>query len=31
VRHALKNAALPTLSLIGVQAGFMFGGTLPSR
>jgi ABC-type dipeptide/oligopeptide/nickel transport system permease component len=27
-RHALKNAALPTLSLIGVQAGFMFGGTL---
>jgi peptide/nickel transport system permease protein len=28
VRHALKNAALPTLSLIGVQAGFLFGGTL---
>lgn len=28
VRHALPNAALPTLSLIGVQAGFMFGGTL---
>src|SRR5258708_20381203 len=27
-RHALKNAALPTLSLIGVQSGFMFGGTL---
>jgi ABC-type dipeptide/oligopeptide/nickel transport system permease component len=27
-RHALKNAALPTVSLIGVQAGFMFGGTL---
>ncbi len=27
-RHALRNAALPTLSLIGVQAGFMFGGTL---
>jgi peptide/nickel transport system permease protein len=26
--HALKNAALPTISLIGVQAGFMFGGTL---
>jgi len=26
--HALKNAALPTLSLIGVQAGFLFGGTL---
>jgi peptide/nickel transport system permease protein len=28
MRHALKNAALPTLSLIGVQAGFMFGGTV---
>ncbi len=28
LRHALKNAALPTASLIGVQAGFMFGGTL---
>lgn len=28
IRHALKNAALPTLSLIGVQAGFLFGGTL---
>lgn len=27
-RHALRNAALPTLSLVGVQAGFMFGGTL---
>ncbi len=26
--HALPNAALPTLSLVGVQAGFMFGGTL---
>jgi ABC-type dipeptide/oligopeptide/nickel transport system permease component len=26
--HAFKNAALPTVSLIGVQAGFMFGGTL---
>jgi ABC-type dipeptide/oligopeptide/nickel transport system permease component len=26
--HAFKNAALPTISLIGVQAGFMFGGTL---
>ncbi len=26
--HAFRNAALPTLSLIGVQAGFMFGGTL---
>jgi peptide/nickel transport system permease protein len=28
VRHALPNAALPTISLIGVQAGFMFGGTV---
>lgn len=28
LRHALPNATLPTLSLIGVQAGFMFGGTL---
>ena len=28
MRHALPNAALPTLSLIGVQGGFMFGGTL---
>ncbi len=28
MRHALRNAALPTISLIGVQAGFMFGGTI---
>ena len=28
VRHALKNAMLPTLSLMGVQFGFLFGGTL---
>jgi len=28
LRHALRNAALPTVSLIGVQAGFMFGGTV---
>jgi len=28
VRHALKNAILPTLSLMGVQFGFLFGGTL---
>jgi len=28
MRHALPNAALPTISLIGVQAGFMFGGTV---
>src|SRR3569833_2968838 len=28
IRHALKNAILPTLSLMGVQFGFLFGGTL---
>jgi peptide/nickel transport system permease protein len=28
VRHALKNAALPTLTLAGVQFGILFGGTL---
>ena len=28
VHHALRNAALPTLSLIGVQTTFLFGGTL---
>ena len=28
VRHGLKNAILPTLSLMGVQFGFLFGGTL---
>ncbi|MFN6977824.1 MAG: ABC transporter permease, partial [Gemmobacter sp.] len=28
LRHALRNAALPTVALIGVQAGFMFGGTV---
>ena len=28
IGHALKNAFLPTLSLIGVQFGFLFGGTL---
>jgi ABC-type dipeptide/oligopeptide/nickel transport system permease component len=27
-RHGLKNAILPTLSLMGVQFGFLFGGTL---
>jgi peptide/nickel transport system permease protein len=26
--HALKNAILPTLNLLGVQFGFLFGGTL---
>jgi peptide/nickel transport system permease protein len=26
--HALKNASLPTLTLMGVQFGFLFGGTL---
>lgn len=28
LHHMLRNAVLPTISLIGVQAGFMFGGTL---
>ncbi|MDE0052087.1 MAG: ABC transporter permease [Rhodospirillales bacterium] len=28
LRHALKNAVLPTLTLVGVQFGFLFGGTL---
>ena len=27
-RHALKNAALPTVTLMGVQFGFLFGGSL---
>lgn len=27
-RHMLKNAALPTITLIGVQFGFLFGGAL---
>ena len=27
-RHALKNAILPTLTLMGVQFGFLFGGSL---
>ena len=26
--HALPNAILPTLTLMGVQSGFLFGGTL---
>jgi peptide/nickel transport system permease protein len=28
LRHGLKNAVLPTLSLMGVQFGILFGGTL---
>jgi len=28
LRHGLKNAILPTLSLMGVQFGLLFGGTL---
>ncbi len=28
LRHALKNGVLPTLTLVGVQFGFLFGGTL---
>ncbi|MDB5828707.1 MAG: binding-protein-dependent transport system inner rane component [Variovorax sp.] len=27
-RHMLKNAALPTITMIGVQFGFLFGGAL---
>jgi len=27
-RHMLKNAALPALTMIGVQFGFLFGGAL---
>ena len=28
LRHALKNAVLPTITLMGVQFGFLFGGSL---
>jgi peptide/nickel transport system permease protein len=28
IRHAFKNAFLPTLNLMGVQFSFLFGGTL---
>jgi dipeptide transport system permease protein len=28
IGHALKNAILPTLTIAGVQFGFLFGGTL---
>jgi len=28
VHHMFRNAALPTVTLIGVQFGFLFGGTL---
>jgi ABC-type dipeptide/oligopeptide/nickel transport system permease component len=28
ISHMLKNAALPTITLIGAQLGFLFGGTL---
>ncbi|MFL9923960.1 ABC transporter permease [Herbaspirillum lusitanum] len=28
LRHALRNAALPTVSMIGLQAGTVIGGTL---
>ena len=27
-RHMLKNAALPTVTMVGVQFGFLFGGAL---
>jgi peptide/nickel transport system permease protein len=26
--HALKNAALPTLAFVGLQAGFLLGGAV---
>lgn len=28
VRHVLKNAALPTLAFVGLQAGFLLGGSV---
>jgi len=28
VRHALRNALIPTLTILGVQAGFLLGGTV---
>ena len=28
LRHAFKNASLPTLTLVGVQFGILFSGTL---
>jgi peptide/nickel transport system permease protein len=28
VRHALKNAALPTLTFVGLQLGFLFGNSV---
>lgn len=28
VAHMMRNAALPTITLIGAQVGFLFGGTL---
>jgi ABC-type dipeptide/oligopeptide/nickel transport system permease component len=28
ISHMLRNAALPTITLIGLQFGFLFGGTL---
>ncbi len=28
INHMLRNAALPTVTLVGVQFGFLFGGTL---
>ncbi|MBR0751277.1 hypothetical protein JQ604_03700 [Bradyrhizobium jicamae] len=31
VSHMLKNAVLPTITVIGAQFGFLFGGTLLVR
>ncbi len=28
LKHMLRNSALPTITLIGAQFGFLFGGTL---
>jgi ABC-type dipeptide/oligopeptide/nickel transport system permease component len=27
-RHALRNAVIPTITLVGLQAGFLLGGTV---
>ena len=28
VRHALRNAAIPTITVVGVQAGYLMGGAI---
>jgi len=30
-RHALRNAIIPSIALIGLQAGFLLGGTVVTR